>query len=684
MVSGHIHGNLPLFETRRAKGRALYRVFAASVFVCVVLIWVYRAIHIPGPGEDGRLGWIGLLLADLWFGLYWILTQALRWNRVYRNTFKDRLSQRHEEELPKVDIFVCTADPVIEPPVMVINTVLSVMAYDYPKEKLSVYLSDDGGSDLTFYALLEASRFAKHWIPFCKKFNVEPRSPAAYFASGGFGGNGDEEVAKVKILIDGRDPNAKDIEGCAFPTLVYLAREKRPQHHHNFKAGAMNALIRVSSEISNGQIILNVDCDMYSNNSSSVRDALCFFMDEEKGNEIAFVQFPQKFDNATKNDIYGSTLRVICEVEFSGLDGYGGPLYIGTGCFHRRDILCGRKFTKGNHGEAVSIDCFLEGVVLKYRRFQPDLPTLEKSSQLPRQIGLRYGCPVEDVITGLSIQCLGWKSVYYNPEREGFLGVAPTSLDQTLLQHKRWSEGDLQILLSRYSPAWYGLGRISPGLQMGYCTYCLWAPNSLATMFYSVVPSLYLLRGVSLFPQVSSPWFLPFAYVIIAMHFYSLVEFMWSGGTVLGWWNEQRMWLYKRTSSYLFAFNDTISRLAGFSETTFIVTNKVSDPDVSQRYELEMMEFGTTFPMFTILATLAMLNLISLVWVVKKILTQVGIRFCEAMALQLLLCWVLVLVNWPLYRGLFLRKDNGKMPSSVTVKSAVLALCVCACSVLLY
>jgi cellulose synthase/poly-beta-1,6-N-acetylglucosamine synthase-like glycosyltransferase len=83
--------------------------------------------------------------------------------------------------LPKVDIFVCTADPEIEPPIMVINTVLSVMAYDYPSEKLSVYLSDDAGSDITFYALLEASKFAKHWLPFCKTFKVEPRSPNAYF-----------------------------------------------------------------------------------------------------------------------------------------------------------------------------------------------------------------------------------------------------------------------------------------------------------------------------------------------------------------------------------------------------------------------------------------------------------------------------------------------------------------------
>ena len=78
---------------------------------------------------------------------------------------------------------MCTANPIIEPPTMVINTVLSVMAYDYQPEKLSIYLSDDGGSCLTFYALLEASQFSKIWLPFCKKFKVEPRCPEAYFSS---------------------------------------------------------------------------------------------------------------------------------------------------------------------------------------------------------------------------------------------------------------------------------------------------------------------------------------------------------------------------------------------------------------------------------------------------------------------------------------------------------------------
>ena len=73
----------------------------------------------------------------------------------------------------------------------------------------------------------------------------------------------------------------------------------------------MDAQIRVSSKISNGPIILNVDCDMYSNNSEIVREALCFFMDEEKGHEIAYVQFPQDYNNLTRNDLYGTGMKAI-------------------------------------------------------------------------------------------------------------------------------------------------------------------------------------------------------------------------------------------------------------------------------------------------------------------------------------------------------------------------------------
>ncbi|XP_023535776.1 cellulose synthase-like protein E1 [Cucurbita pepo subsp. pepo] len=718
-------GYSPLFETKAAKGRVAYRVFAASIFVGICLIWSYRVKFVGGGG--GRWGWLGLFAAEIWFGFYWVITQAPRWNPIRRRTFKHKLSQRHEGEFPGVDIFVCTADPEMEPPAMVISTVLSVMAYDYPPEKLSVYLSDDAGSKLTYYALMEASQFAKHWIPFCKKFNIQPRSPAAYFASHtdhqskevdfiqtlykdmenrinyavklgrvpdeiqssskGFSqwesyASRKDHDTFLQIVIDGRDPKAKDVEGSVLPTLVYLAREKRPRYFHNFKAGAMNALLRVSSQISNGQIILNVDCDMYSNNSDAIRDALCFLMDEEKGHEIAYVQFPQLFDNITKNEIYASSLRVINEVELPGLDSFGGPLYIGTGCFHRRDVLCGKKYSKGYRNDWNSKD---------YRNSGDDVNELEEKSkhlascsyeentEWGKEMGLRYGCPVEDVITGLSIQSQGWKSVYYNPERGAFLGVAPTSLIQTLVQHKRWSEGDLQILLSRYSPTRYARGKISLGLRMGYCTYCLWAVNSLATLYYSIIPSLYLLRGIPLFPQVSSPWLIPFTYVIFAKYAGSLVEYLLAGGTILGWWNEQRIWLYKRTSSYLFALIDTVLKTIGLSDSAFVITAKVTDQEASERYEKEIMEFGASSPMFTIIATVSLVNLLCFLGMVKKAVESGSglVMTFQTMALQVVLCGTLVVINWPLYEGLFFRTDKGKIPSSLTIKSFTLALATC-------
>ncbi|XP_043689293.1 cellulose synthase-like protein E1 [Telopea speciosissima] len=172
-------GYLPLFETKEAKGQVAYRLFAFSMLVSIFLVVVYRVRHVPavGEGAQGRWVWIGLFVAEFWLSLSWLLRQALRWNLIYRYTFKDRLSQRYEKELPGVEIFVCTMDPSMEPPIMVINTVLSVMAYDYPPEKLSVYLCDDGESELTFYAMIKASRFSKHWLLFCKKFKGEPPSP---------------------------------------------------------------------------------------------------------------------------------------------------------------------------------------------------------------------------------------------------------------------------------------------------------------------------------------------------------------------------------------------------------------------------------------------------------------------------------------------------------------------------
>ncbi|XP_074292898.1 cellulose synthase-like protein E1 [Silene latifolia] len=723
-------GYMALFESEQGKGRLKQRVCATSILIAICLVWIYRVRNIPETGVEGRFGWIALFVAEIWFTFYWLLTQLLRSYCVYRYPFKDRLSSRHEDELPKVDIFVCTADPEIEPPLMVINTVLSVMAYDYPPDKLSIFLSDDAGSILTFHALYEASLFSKHWLPYCRNYNVEPRSPAAYFtthslnsnhfqsiknlyeemsnrietstASGripqeildmhkGFSkwNNNESYTSKqhhdtiLQILIDGRNKELRDVQGYQLPTLVYLARQKTPTHPHHFKAGAMNALLRVSAEISNAPIILNVDCDMYSNNSASIRDALCLLMDQVQSQDIAFVQFPQSFDNVDQNDMYAARFQVINQVELPGLDGVGGPLYIGTGCFHRREILEGLKYSKEYKikWKAQNTSTAANGTLeeLEERAKTLASSTYELNSQWGKQVGLKYGCPVEDVITGLAIQFRGWKSAYLNPERSSFLGKAGTTLEDTLVQHKRWSEGDLQIMIT-HCPFWYGRNKISFALQLGYSHYCFWAVNSLPTLCYSIIPSLYLLRGIPLFPHLSSIWFYPFAYIIIVKYTYSLLEFLSCKGTIPQWWNEQRIWLYKRTSSYLFALVDTIFKLLGFSDMKFVITNKVTDDQVFQRYQNGIMEFGVPSPMFTVLTTLALINMFALLIFVTKLVIgdQNRVVVIKSLSLQILLCGVLIIINYPLFEALYIRKDKGKIPRSVGIKATFLGVLACA------
>jgi cellulose synthase A len=50
------------------------------------------------------------------------------------------------------------------------------------KFKVSCYVSNDGAAMLTFETLSETSEFAWKWVPFCKKYSIEPRAPEAYFA----------------------------------------------------------------------------------------------------------------------------------------------------------------------------------------------------------------------------------------------------------------------------------------------------------------------------------------------------------------------------------------------------------------------------------------------------------------------------------------------------------------------
>ncbi|GJX68492.1 cellulose synthase [Tanacetum coccineum] len=104
-------------------------------------------------------------------------------------------------QLVVVDIFVNTWDPLKERPLITANMVLFILAIDYPVDKVSCYVSDDGAAMLSFESISKTSEFAKKCVP------------------------------------EWNDPCNE------LPRLVYVSHEKCLGFQHHKKAGAINASV---------------------------------------------------------------------------------------------------------------------------------------------------------------------------------------------------------------------------------------------------------------------------------------------------------------------------------------------------------------------------------------------------------------------------------------------------------
>ncbi|KAK7277094.1 hypothetical protein RIF29_18244 [Crotalaria pallida] len=370
-----------------------YRMIIIIRLVVLGFFFHYRVMH---PVHNAYALWLVSVICEIWFTLSWILDQFPKWFPVKRETYLDRLSLRYEKEgqpsqLSPIDIFVTTVDPLKEPPLVTANTILSILAVDYPAEKVSCYVSDDGAAMLTFEVLSETSEFARKWVPFCKKFSIEPRAPEWYFAEkinylkdkvhSSFVKERramKREYEEFRVRINSLVAKARkvpeegwtmqdgtlwpgnnvwdhpgmiqvflgkyggcDMDGNELPRLVYVSREKRPKFNHHRKAGALNALVRVSAVLSNAPFLLNLDYDHYINNSKAIREAMCFMMDPLLGKRVCYVQFSQRFDSVDSSNQHANQTTAFLDINMKGLDGIQGPTYVGTGCVFRRKALYG-------------------------------------------------------------------------------------------------------------------------------------------------------------------------------------------------------------------------------------------------------------------------------------------------------------------------------------------------------
>ncbi|KAK4405839.1 Cellulose synthase-like protein G2 [Sesamum angolense] len=401
--------------------------------IAILALFHYRVttlVRVFKTRETPLLPYLIVLVSEIVLTFLWVLHQAYKWRPVKLEVYPERLPG--DEKLPPVDVFVCTADPSKEPSLGVMNTVLSAMALDYPPDKLAVYLQDDGGSYVTLNAVREAWKFARFWVPFRRKYELKFPCPEAYFSAEESAHErfiGSSEFAAEKKIIEKRyaefqealgknsvnasdsvsrdhppvievmtdengDSNLKEM-----PLLVYVAREKRPGHPHHFKGGALNVLLRVSAVISNAPYFMVLDCDMYCNDPSSVRQTMCFYLDPKVSPQIAWVQFPQKFRNLSKHDIYGGSLHHLYRIR-QGLDGLRGPQIYGCNFVMKREAIYGTdkiqkeidlnqlKKSFGSSNE------FIKSI---FKNYKPLLPEDRKpSAALQKELQLLASCTYDN------------------------------------------------------------------------------------------------------------------------------------------------------------------------------------------------------------------------------------------------------------------------------------------------
>ncbi|XP_059458680.1 cellulose synthase-like protein D4 [Corylus avellana] len=807
-------------------------ILVRLVVLCFFLQW--RLTH---PNEDAVWLWLMSVVCETWFAFSWLLDQIPKLCPINRSTDLQVLHDKFDmpspsnptgrSDLPGVDLFVSTADPEKEPPLVTACTILSILSVDYPVEKIACYVSDDGGALLTFEAMAEAASFADLWVPFCRKHDIEPRNPETYFTlkvdptknksrldfvkdrrrvkrefdefkvringlpdsirrrSEAF--NAREEMKMLKHmresgadpsepmkvqkatwmadgthwpgtwtvsssehakgdhagilqvmlkppsndpLIGGTDEKIIDFSDVdiRLPMFVYVSREKRPGYDHNKKAGAMNALVRASAILSNGPFILNLDCDHYIYNCKAVREGMCFMMDRG-GENICYIQFPQRFEGIDPSDRYANNNTVFFDGNMRALDGVQGPVYVGTGCMFRRFALYGfdPPEVKENPQKTDS-----EMQTLNASDFDPDLdvnrlpkrfgnstmlsesipiaefqgrPLADHSAikygrppgvlRVPRdpldatsvaeavsviscwyedktewgdRVGWIYGSVTEDVVTGYRMHNRGWHSVYCITKRDAFRGSAPINLTDRLHQVLRWATGSVEIFFSRNNPL-LGSRRLKFLQRMAYLNVGIYPFTSIFLIVYCFLPALSLISGHFIVQTLSVAFLIYLLTITICLIALAILEVKWSGISLEEWWRNEQFWLISGTSAHLAAVVQGLLKVIAGIEISFTLTSKSGGEDIDDIFaDLYLVKWSSLMiPPIVI----AMVNIIAIAIAFSRTIYSTVPQWSKFVGGAFFSFWVLAHL-YPFAKGLMGRR--GKTPTIVFVWSGLIAI----------
>ncbi|CAH9089288.1 unnamed protein product [Cuscuta europaea] len=667
--------SFPLYEVKFVNSKISRTV--EVIILCLLLSLIsYRLLSLNS--HDYSLPWFLALVCESWFAFNWILTINIKWNHVETKTYPERLLKRLEDravaEFPAVDMFVTTADPELEPPIITVNTVLSLLAVDYPANKLACYVSDDGASPLTFFSLVEASKFAQIWVPFCKKFDVAVRAPFRYFHANPTCPHDrslefQHEWNKIKdeylkLCAKIEDASKESMAFGLTAQFSVFSKIKRRDHSSIVKT-------RASGVMTNAPFMLNVDCDCFVNDPKVVLHAMCFLLGAEDEKDVGFVQFPQSFYSSLKDDPYGNQFKITMRCMVRGIAAIQGSLYMGTGCFHRRKVMYGSPPNCSTSSGSLypemtiltnSIEAAHEVANCAY----------EFGSAWGRNIGWIYGSTTEDVLTGLTIHNKGWKSAYCDPDPPAFLGCAPTGGPAASTQQKRWSTGLTEVLIGNNSPILkFFFGKLQFRQCLAYLWVMLWPVETFFEICNSLLPAFCIISNSSFQPKVNEAAIVMPASIFISYNLYTLSEYIMGGESIRAWWNNRRMSKLNASGPWLFGFLSAIFKVIGISNTVFEITKKEHTRDDTLQEESDVG--GFTFddsPIFIPATTILLVNIAALFIGLLDFDKQENKRWSFGEVICSL--WV-ILMYWTYVKGLFGKGKCG-IPFYTILRSGILAL----------
>ncbi|KAL4642929.1 hypothetical protein ACB092_02G055100 [Castanea dentata] len=816
---------------------AILSPYRLLIVIRLVVLGFFLHWRLTHPNADAVWLWFMSVVCEIWFAFSWILDQVPKICPVNRSTDLEVLREKFDmpspsnptgrSDLPGVDLFVSTADPEKEPPLVTACTILSILSVDFPVEKLACYVSDDGGALLTFEAMAEAASFADLWVPFCRKHNIEPRNPETYFGlkvdptknksrldfvkdrrkvkrefdefkvringltdsirrrSEAFNAREEMKVLKhmresgsepgepIKVpkatwMADGthwpgtwsipyaehsrgdhagilqvmlKPPSSDPLMGgtdekiidfsdvdIRLPMFVYVSREKRPGYDHNKKAGAMNALVRASAILSNGPFILNLDCDHYIFNCKAIREGMCFMMDRG-GENICYIQFPQRFEGIDPSDRYANHNTVFFDGNMRALDGIQGPVYVGTGCMFRRFALYGFDPPKP---DKIVQSTETEMQTLKPNDFDPELdvnhlpkrfgnstllaesipiaefhgrPLADHSAvkygrppgilRAPRdpldaaavaeavsviscwyedktewgdRVGWIYGSVTEDVVTGYRMHNRGWHSVYCVTKRDAFHGSAPINLTDRLHQVLRWATGSVEIFFSRNNPL-LGSRQLKLLQRLAYLNVGVYPFTSIFLIVYCFLPALSLFSGYFIVQTLSVAFLIYLLIITLCLMGLAILEVKWSGIALEEWWRNEQFWLISGTSAHLAAVVQGLLKVIAGIDISFTLTSKSGGEDIEDAFADLYLVKWTSLMIPPIV--IAMVNIIAIAVAFSRTVYSTVPQWSKFVGGAFFSFWVLAHL-YPFAKGLMGRR--GKTPTIVFVWSGLIAI----------